>query len=347
VPPGDYQVTARGASFDTKAVEAVIEPGKTADVGTITVVAGRRLAGVVMANGQPVAGATVYAGRQVMGNGTSNATQGGGGNFGGQGTKTDTTGPDGSFGLAGFGDGDLAIVAELPSIGRSTPMLVSDGAPNQIQLVLELQPYGSLSGTLRPPQAVGVTVQSTTVPGAVYVVESGADGAYRFDNLAPDTYKVSATLGSLRRGLHFYSKQVTLPMGGNVTVDLSVDAGAVTVTATPVATKLGISICWLATTAITATSYRDLSLALAAAGPGASQMTVARAGDPAAFTAVSPGPVSVCVVPLPAELGNGQGMGYLDRHAGKLAAFCMPMVVAPSPDTQNVQVPVTVPPLLP
>ncbi|MDB4958709.1 MAG: hypothetical protein JWO36_6278 [Myxococcales bacterium] len=355
IAPGDYTLQVRGPSFDAHQQDVTIQAGKPTDVGTITVAAGRRIAGVVVLAGQPVAGATVYAGRQVMGNGSTNAAPAGGFGAGGgsPGSKQDTTDGSGAFALAGFGDGDLAVIADLPGAGRSTPLLVADTATNQTSLLLELQPYGSLSGVLRqggqPVGGIAVTVQSTSTPGAVYVVTAGSDGAYRFDQLAPDTYKVSATVGNMRSGMHLYSQQVAVPPGKEVRVDLVVDQGTVTLDATPVVAngQPGIAIAYLATTAITATTASELSRQLAAAGPGSSQMTIVRPGETGAFTEVTPGSDTVCMVPLPIELRGGAAIGYFDRHSSKLPAFCKPVVVAASPDTQQVQVTVQVPALIP
>jgi hypothetical protein len=296
----------------------------------------------------------VYAGRQVVGGGTTNdSPMGGFGALASVGTKQDTTGADGAFALAGFGDGDLAIVADHPAIGRSKPLRVGDDNPNQTQLVLELQKYGALSGVLRqggqPQGSVAVTVQSTTTPGALYVVTTGPDGAYRFDRLAPDTYKVSATVGSMRMGLRFYSKQIDVPPGKEVTVDLAVDPGPVTVEAEAQAAggKVGIVVAYLISTSITATTANQLQLALAAAGPGTSQLAIGRGSTPATFTNVTPGAYTACAVPLPLEVKGIGAIGYVDRHAGKLGAFCKAVDVLASPDTQATQIPVQIPPFIP
>ncbi len=351
VAPGSFELDVRGPSFDTKAVEIVVEPGKITDVGTISVAQGRQLAGIVVSNGQPVANATVYAGTQVMGGGATNDSPGA--SMFGTSTKTDTTAPDGTFSLAGFGGGDLTIVAELVGVGRSTPMRVTEDAQNPTNLTLQLQPYGSISGTLQQDSTsaagVGVTAQSTSTPGAVYVVQAGADGMYSFDRLAPDTYKVSATLGSPRRGMNFYSKHVDLPPSTNVTCDLSVDAGSVSVVVTPTSVgcgKVGVAIGWIAIAKLTATTDQTLSLQLAAAGPGNSQMAIARNG-PATFTDVASGSYTVCLVTMPSQVQGMQAVSYLDRHANALAAVCKPITVTDSPTTQAVTVQVTVPPMIP
>lgn len=132
--PQQYGLSVRGPNFQTRGMDVTVAPSKPTDVGTIMVVKGRVLAGTVIADGQPVAGATVFAGRQLFGNGTTNTAS-----FGpmGQGTKQDTTDASGKFSLSGFSEGDVSIVAELTSVGRSKAMRVPTTMPGQTELVLE------------------------------------------------------------------------------------------------------------------------------------------------------------------------------------------------------------------
>jgi hypothetical protein len=350
LPPQTYRLQVRGPTFSAKEVEALVEPGKTTDVGTIVVQKGRVLAGTVVANGTPVPDATVYAGRQIFGNGSTNSA-----NFGpmGQGTKTATTDANGNFSLAGFSDGDLAITAEHPAYGRSKALRIPTAMTGQQELTIELQPFGALSGVLRqggkPVEGIFVSCQSTTTPGAIYAVASGPDGSYRYDKLAPDTYKVSATVGMPMMGMKFYSREVVVASGQEAHVDLAADAGAVTVdvTAQPRAGQLGIASAWLASGTITASTESQLRLALAAAGAGSSQWVIIRHGEPAKFTEIVPGAYSACVVPLPTQVQGASAMSYSEAHGDTLPAFCMPVKVMPSPDEQTASVPVDVPPYVP
>lgn len=350
-PAKKAELTVRGPTFQTRSIEIAIEPGKATDVGTITVAKGRGLSGIVVADGKPVAGATVYAGRMIFGTGSSSAAQMM--NPMGRGTKTATTGDDGVFTLSGFGDGDLTIVAEHPSIGRSKALRLPTDMPGQSELTLELQVFGALSGVLRqggkPAEGVFVSAQSTTSPGALYNVASGPDGTYRFDKLAPDTYKVSATLGMPMMGMKFYSKQVTVPSGKEVTIDLAVEPGAVTLTVTPrpKAGELGVASVWLTTGAIAVKTASELGLRMAQAGPGASQWIILRQGEPAVFKDVVPGAYTACVAPFPAEVKGMAAMGYSERHGDALPAFCKTLNVAASPTMQNAEVSIELPPYIP
>ncbi|MBV8756462.1 MAG: carboxypeptidase regulatory-like domain-containing protein, partial [Deltaproteobacteria bacterium] len=348
--PQTYQLEVRGPMFQTRAISVLVEPGKTTDVGTINVQKGRTLAGTVVANGTPVPDATVYAGRQIFGNGSTNSA-----NFGpmGQGVKQTTTDASGMFSLAGFNDGDLAITAEHPAFGRSKALRIPTDMAGQGELVLELQPFGALSGVLRqngkPVEGVFVSCQSTTTPGAIYAVASGPDGSYRYDKLAPDTYKVSATVGMPMSGMKFYSKEVVVPSGQEVHVDLAVEPGnvEVDVLAAPRAGKMGVGVSWLVSGTITAHTANELQLKVAAAGAGASQLTIIRNGEAAKFTEVVPAVYSACVVPYPAEVHGMSAMGYMERHGDKLGAYCAPAQINGAPDHQTITVAVDIPPYIP
>lgn len=349
-PMRKVELSVRGPGFQMRVLEIAIDPGKTTDVGTITVEKGRGLAGLVLADGKPVPGANVYAGRMIFGTGSSNTAQMM--NPMARGMKETTTGPDGTFTMSGFGTGDIAIVAEHASIGRSKAMRLPTEMPGQTELTLELQPFGALSGVLRqggkPAEGVFVSAQSTTTPGALYNVASGPDGTYRFDKLAPDTYKVSATLGMPMMGMKFYSKQITVPPGKEVTIDLAVEPGAVTLTVTPrpKAGELGVASVWLTTGVIAVKTSAELGLKMAAAGPGASQWIIIRSGEPAVFKEVAPGQYSACVAPFPAEVKGMAAMGYGERHGDKLPAYCKSLNVGSAPSAQSTDVPVELPPFI-
>jgi uncharacterized GH25 family protein len=349
--PGKYSLTVTGPQFVPSGTDVTVPAGATADVGTITLSPGRTLAGVVVAAGTPVPNATVTAGTTLIGNGAqASMNLGGAGNpFSGT-TKSTTTGTDGTFSLAGLGSGDLTIVADEPTLGRSPALRVTPDAPNQSQLVLQLAPPGALFGTVtangKPVEGTIVSCQSTTTPGAVSMVTTGPDGTYRYDRLAADTYKVSATIGMPLVGMKFYSQVATVPSGGQARADLAADGGSITltVTAQPAAGKLGLAVAWLANGAVSATNASGLSLQMAALGAGASQLAISLTGGPITYSEVIPGAYSICVVPFPSDIVPSAAMGYIQQHGQTLPAFCQSEVVTPAPAAQSATVQVTIPP---
>jgi protocatechuate 3,4-dioxygenase beta subunit len=349
--PNHYSLTVTGPQFVPSGTDVVVPAGATADVGTITLSPGRTLAGVVVASGTPVPNATVTAGTTLIGNGAQASMNlgGAGSPFGGT-TKSTTTASDGTFSLAGLGSGDLTIVADEPTLGRSPALRVTPDAPNQSQLVLTLAPPGALFGTVtsggKPVEGTIISCQSTTTPGAISAVTTGPDGTYRYDRLAADTYKVSATIGMPLMGMKFYSQVATVPSGGQARADLAADGGSITltVTAQPASGKLGLAIAWLANGAVTATNASALSLQMAALGAGASQLSISLTGGAITYSDVIPGAYSICVVPFPSDVPASAAMNYVQLHGQTLPAFCQSEVVTPAPAAQTATVQVALPP---
>ncbi|MCA9678522.1 MAG: carboxypeptidase regulatory-like domain-containing protein [Kofleriaceae bacterium] len=353
LPPGDYEVAVRGNGFEGKSQRTTIESGKVADLGTIQVKKGRTIKGVVVADGTPVEGATVYVGRQIFGTGSSNKAEFGG-PPGARDTRETTTDSAGGFVISGFGNQDLTIVAEHPDLGRSRAVRLVAGDPAEQALTVVIEPFGSLVGTVKEGDAVSegviVTAQPTAGTGAMYSVASGADGAFRLDRLAPDTYKVSAMTGmNPMRGMGFFSKSVAVEPGKETRVDVTIQKGDVTLTATAhAAGDAPVSgMGWIASGQVAAKNGREVSQRLAAQGEGTSSLSIMIAGNPATFRELTPGPYTVCLLPLPSGLQGMQAMGYAQRHGEDLPAFCKQVTVTAQPTTQAMTIEVEIPEVLP
>ncbi len=353
LPPRRYQLVIRGPEIDQKTVAVEVEEGEVADVGTVTVSKGRMIAGRVVFDGKPVPGATVVAGRQLFGTGTSNTAQLGGGPPGRQNNRETTTDDEGRFAISGLGPADLAVVAEHPDLGRSPAVRLERGASDERALVLALQGFGALAGTCTdadgPAADTIVTAQSVTAANVTYSVSTGPDGAYRFDKLAPDTYKVSAMLGMPMRGMTFHSAQAVVRSGQEARADLAIARGdvALTVTSRPRAGELRGGFVWLASGVIAATTGRQLAARMAAQEGGLSKMEIQFGGQPVTFRDLVPGAYTACVTALPNEAAGPQAMGYLERHGDDLPAYCKQVTVAPQPAEQQLEVTVEIPPFVP
>lgn len=354
LPPQKYTLTVRGPDFDQKTVQVTVEEGQIADAGDIIVQKGRVIAGKVVRNGAPVVGATVYAGRQIFGTGTSNEASFGGPPGRGN-NRTATTDEEGRFRITGLGPANLAVVAEHPDFGRSPALRVMRGAPDELALVLNLSGYGVLTGTVRddsgPAENTIVTAQSVNTPNAMYSVASGDDGAFRFDKLAPDVYKVSAMLGSPMRGMSFYSKQVTVGGEGSppATVDLAVEKGAVTLTL-HISAKAGEmkgGFAWLISGSVAPKTIDDLNLITAKLPESQSTFGFLFGGRPVTYDNLRAGMFTACAALMPGEISDmQQGMTYFDRHGDDLPVTCKPVRVLDTPPQQSVDLVVPLPPFI-
>ena len=352
ISPGDYEVDIRGTGFEPKTIKAKVESGKLADLGTIMVRKGRTIQGVVVAGGAPVAGATVFAGIQIFGNGTSNKAQFGG-PPGGEQTKEATTDEQGRFTISGFGRRDVYLVAEHDSRGRSSAVRLPAGDPAEQDLTIALMPFGSMTGTVKDGDQIAegqiVSVQSTTAPGVMYGVASGSDGVFRLDRLAPDSYKVSAMTGmNPMRGMGFFSKTVQVEGGKETRVDVTIERGTISLAAKAHAAgdvPVG-GMGWIVSGVIAARNGKELQLKLAAHGDSFSNFTIMMTGQSAVFRELVAGSYTVCLLPLPTGIQGQAAMGYAMRHGDELPAFCKPVAVAEAPAEQSMVIEVETPPII-
>jgi hypothetical protein len=328
-------------------LDAVVEPGKTTEFGTIVVTAGRKLGGVVLFEGKPVAGATVYAGAWLVGSrlraadGPSASARAPGGE-----AQQATTGADGTFTLEGFADVELVVVAEHRSHGRSRPLRWGTGTGQDV-VRLALLAYGSLRGRVTgAPLGDGVMViaQSMSAPAAAAKVGVGPDGVFRFEQLAPDVYKVSATTGSHETGMRQTSAQVEVSSGKEAQLDLAVTRGAITLEAEVKTAQgqPGLVIWVLAPGRLIARTDRELRASAATAGAGASQQGIGR--PPLRIAEVGAGAHTLCIVPLPRELDSpSHALTYAERYDGSLAVVCETLEVRAAPTRQRLTLNATVP----
>jgi uncharacterized GH25 family protein len=354
MPPRKYRVTIRG-SFNPRIVEVDLKEGEVKDLGTIYVRKGRTLAGKVVMNGQPVAGATVRAGRILFGDGSS-ASASRGGPPGGRMAKSAVTDEDGVFIIYGISLGDLSIVAEHETKGRSKAVAVRQTSESINDMTLVLEPFGALEGVVlkngQPEARVIVNASSQTVPGAMFGVATGADGKFRFDRLAPDSYKVSAMLGMPMTGMGFHSYLAHVKSGQTATINIVVNTGNVNLTVA-IKPNDGKEAPFTHVFAVRGglkppATARELNLAVAQLPESYHKWTFSFGTAPAQVKDIIPAEYMVCAVPYPREVsGMGPIFEYMGREGDNLKAFCQPVTVAAAPETQSASLKVDVPEFVP
>ncbi len=351
LPPRTYAVTIAGPGFQTKTVPNVaVAEGAVADLGTITVAKGRVISGRVTQNGQPVAGATVLAGRRMFGSGS--ASKAAFSPFGGE-TKEATTDDSGSFSLTGVGTGDLSLVAEHDTQGRSLAISIRGSRESVTGLELALQPFGALEGMItsagKPMEGVRIGAASANAPGMIFGVATGSDGKFRYDRLAPATYKISVVLGGMMR-MGFHSRSVVVQSGQTAKLNIEVSEGTVTLQVQPKAgdKPTGFAVVNSVRGAIAAASARELEAAISALPEGYSSFSPSMRGAPATIENLLPGDYTVCVAPFPTEVsGMGDTMAYMQREGDNLRVFCERTTVAAEPKEQTVVIEVEIPAFVP
>jgi protocatechuate 3,4-dioxygenase beta subunit len=353
LPPVRVDVTIRGLGFMPKTISAVkLSAGETTDLGTIEVEPGRTISGRVMAGSNPVAGATVRAGRMLFGDGSSQKGALFAG-LGGENTRESETDERGEFMLVGVGASKLFVSAEQVERGRSQPFELPPGDESVSGIVLSLDGFGVLAGRVvkagAPVESVLVNARPLAASGVFYGGQSGADGKFRFDKLAPGSYKVSSTKASLS-GMSFQAVAATVVSGKTTEVELDLGGGdlSLRVAIVPSGGTIAFATVALCEGTIAPNTAAELTTAMAAIGQGYSAMGMSFKGSPAEFKQLAPARYTACAIAYPPSIGDfNEARLYAEKNEGKQAVTCVPVQLAAGSSDSRVEIHVAAPPELP
>jgi protocatechuate 3,4-dioxygenase beta subunit len=187
--PGTYTIEVTADTYARVTSEEVdVAAEQVADAGTLTLQSRSVLRGRVVAarDRSPVSSATVRV-SLVVGPDRPAAA-------GSKTSWTETTGADGTFATTALPDGTFDIVLEHPqyaTLNKRVPFRPDSDTP---ELVLEMYRGGSLTGTVLGPgldPVAGVHIVATSATdGESRVADTGPDGRYFIDGLAPGAYAV-------------------------------------------------------------------------------------------------------------------------------------------------------------
>jgi hypothetical protein len=223
---GTHTLTISGPGFVQLRREVTITEGEATDLGTVTLAAGRSIAGrVVDESGAPVAEATVAAGALLTGGGSELYIPSE--SIGAKRTETDD---DGRFVLDGFPPAAITVIAGKDGAGRSASVRIPPSA-DSATLALVLAPTTSIAGKVtRDGAPLADTIVIAKPIGALdqnFFVTTGPDGTFALDALAPGAYVVSPMLGGGgNRPKDIYVRRVDVELGERAQAEIDATGGS-------------------------------------------------------------------------------------------------------------------------
>jgi RNA polymerase sigma-70 factor (ECF subfamily) len=302
---GTHTIVVDGRRFlAAKAKDVTVAEGTPTDVGTITVQNGRSVSGRVLdENRVPVANAKVAAGKLLTGGGAElyiadESID----------AKDTTTDDSGYFRIEGFPPNAITIVAGKDKL--RSPSIRLPASPDSATIELTLAATAGLDGTItRDGKPLADTIVIANPVGATasnFFVQTGPDGTFALDALAPGPYVVYPMIGGGGpRPKDMYALRVEVAAIGRTKTTIDATPGTSTVTI-DVKTEDGkpapmamVFLVAMALDVATAGQLRDLDqVATNTKEPLAIYMRGAM-GGPAEVTTARAGAHSACAMPPP------------------------------------------------
>ncbi len=341
LPPGSYDLHVRGPDFaELVKRDVVVETGKVTDLGTLTVLQGRRVTGIVVDGaGNPVEGARVMAGEILF-------SQGGGAGAGDQaiqdmmGVRNVRTGADGRFTVLGATEKGGSLIAEHATLGRSDALPLAAGKEHVSDVRLTLRGFGAVHGKVtmegQPVGNAQIMSTSKASTGHVVVVVSGADGTFAIDKLPAGDHRLTATRMENFQ-MSSAGTDVTVIEGKRTDVTIDIPVGQVTLTVEVKGkgdSKPDAAQVFLFRGAVIAKNGKEITdrfLAGDAAGMG---FWLGAETFPT-FPKLVAGAYTVCTLPINGNLADMQFQQRLQENTALLLVYCDRVTIAPAPDQQR------------
>ena len=340
--PGSYDARFYGPEFaDLTKHDVKIEAGKATDLGTVTVVHGRRLVGkVVDASGTPVAGAKVKVSDlmfQVQGAEEQMDTF-----EQASGARVTTTDQDGTFTLIGIAKKRTSVMADHPDRGRSSAVEIAEGEDDPAPLTLALRGFGVITGkvTLKGQPATNVTITDTPKGGGAQIQLAQTDdtGAFTIAKASEGAHVLSAMQQQgFGTSLKSTSTTVQVTAGKPTTVTIEIPVGSITLTV-QVRAVAGNTVdaaqVFLFRGAVAAGNAKELTDGFLAGNVSGMKFWWGEGKPMPDFDELLPGDYSVCSVPITGSLADPTIQQRIQEHMDLLKVYCKLVKVTPAPDKQ-------------
>jgi hypothetical protein len=344
VSPGKYDLHVRGHDFAEFVQHDVeVKPGKPTDVGSLTLVRGRKLVGkVIDAGGNAVPGAKVKTGDMLFSmQGAEEQME----TFEEMsGARTDVTDQNGTFTLIGIAKKSTNVIADHPSRGRSAAVEIAAGTDDPPPITLTLKGYGTIVGkvTSKGEPVGGATITDTPKGGGAQIraVQSEADSTFTLTKIGEGTHVVSAMQQSgFGMSLKSTSTTVQVRAGQEAKVTIDIPVGNLTL-AVQVKAQAGQVVnsaqVFLFRGAIAVKNAKELTEGFLSGGVQGMKFWLGEGKPLPEFEELVAADYSVCTIPITGDLNDATFQRRIQEHMDALKVYCKRVAVAASPAKQTI-----------
>jgi Carboxypeptidase regulatory-like domain len=342
IEPGRYDVTVRGPEFAERTLRDVeVKAGEDKDVGTITVVRGRRITGTVVDSAKrPVAGAKIRLGEYLISSGSSSDDGATRSIEEMQGVLTTTSDAKGTFSLGGLSALKTLRIAAETAAGRSLPVEVPAGEGDAAPVVLQLRAFGSIAGTVtikgKPAGKLSLSAGDKGAGMNGIFGSTNADGTYLLERI-PEGEQTVMVMRTGGMSMSSTRAQVTVTGGKRAKLDIDIKGGDLTLT-TPISALpnqvVNAAQVFLFEGTVELANGKAL---MERFNQGAIGMQFWFGGGAPApsFKELAAGSYSACAIPITGEMTDPQFMQRLQQNTQMLAVYCKPVKLTAAPLQQS------------
>jgi protocatechuate 3,4-dioxygenase beta subunit len=342
INPGKHDLWLRGSEFAQFVKHDIeVEPGKTTDVGTITLPRGRKIFGrVVDGKGRPVEGARVKLGMMLIDAGGDDASTKAMEDQAG--IRSANTDANGEYSIIGVPTKATRAAASHAEQGASLALDVPAGEEDIRDINFTLKGFGSLAGKVMlkgaPLANTGVSVSPKG--GTAVMAQTDANGDFVVERV-PEGTVVVTVMRSKMMEMRTFSSEAQIVAGQRATSTINLQVGSITaevqIKALPGA-KVDAAQVFMFQGVAAAKTGGDLMKNFfggSSSGPGGGmKFWLGKTAPFPTFEELQAGNYSICAVPITGDMSDNTFMMRIQENVETIKVYCKQVTVAPQPATQ-------------